>query len=49
MRRGIDVGKESRSFGQNQTPESLKMMFGQTSDSIKEQAKKNLKNEDISR
>ena len=49
VRRGIDVGKESRSFGQNQTPESLKMMFGQTSDSIKEQAKKNLKNEDISR
>ena len=49
VRRGIDVGKESRSFRQNQTPESLKMMFGQTSDSIKEQAKKNLKNEDISR
>ena len=49
VRRGIDVGKESRSFGQNQTPESLKMMFGQTSDSIKEQTKKNLKNEDISR
>ena len=43
VRRGIDVGKESRSFGQNQTPESLKMMFGQTSDSIKEQAKKKFK------
>ena len=40
VRRGIDVGKESRSFGQNQTPESLKMMFGQTADSIKDQAKK---------
>jgi len=38
VRRGIDVGKEARSFGKKQTKESLKMMFGQTSSSVKESA-----------
>jgi len=37
LRRGMDVGKEARNFGQNQTKESLKIMFGQNSQSIKEQ------------
>ena len=35
VRAGMDVGKESRSFGQKQTKESLKMMFQQNSESIK--------------
>ena len=38
VRRGIDVGKEARSFGKKQTKESLDMMFNQTSSSIKESA-----------
>ncbi|MEC7918217.1 MAG: glutathione S-transferase N-terminal domain-containing protein, partial [Pseudomonadota bacterium] len=33
VRRGIDVGKEARSFGKKQTKESLDMMFNQTSSS----------------
>ena len=37
VRRGIDVGKEARSFGKKQTKESLDMMFNQTSSSIKNQ------------
>ncbi|SVA35956.1 uncharacterized protein METZ01_LOCUS88810 [marine metagenome] len=40
LRRGMDVGKEARNFGQNQTKESLKIMFGQNSQSIKEQIEK---------
>ena len=42
VRKGMDVGKEARNFGQKQTSESLKMMFGQTADSIKKEAKKKL-------
>ncbi len=38
VRRGIDVGKEARSFGKKQTKESLDMMFNQTSSSIKKSA-----------
>ena len=38
VRRGIDVGKEARSFGKKQTKESLDMMFNQTSSSIKRSA-----------
>ena len=38
VRRGIDVGKEARSFGQKQTKESLDMMFNQTSSSINKSA-----------
>ena len=37
VRRGMDVGKEARNFGKGMTKESLKTMFGQTADSIKEQ------------
>jgi len=41
VRKGMDVGKKNRSFGQKQTKESLKMMFQQDSKSIaKEVAKK---------
>ena len=43
VRKGMDVGKENRNFGENQTPESLKMMFSQTGDSIKEEANKKSK------
>ena len=39
VRAGMDVGKESRSFGQKQNKESLKMMFQQNSESIKSMAK----------
>ena len=39
VRAGMDVGKESRSFGQKQNKESLKMMFQQNSESIKNMAK----------
>ena len=39
VRRGIDVGKEARSFGKKQTKESLDMMFNQPSSSIKKSAK----------
>ena len=35
VRRGMDVGKDNRNFGQKPTKESLKMMFQQDSDSIK--------------
>ena len=35
VRTGMDVGKESRSFGQKQSKESLEMMFQQNSESIK--------------
>jgi GST-like protein len=34
VRKGMDVGKESRNFGKGMTEESLKTMFGQTSKSI---------------
>ena len=43
VRRGMDVGKESRTFGQKPTNESLKMMFQQDSQSIKEASEKNKK------
>jgi GST-like protein len=35
VRLGMNVGKEHRSFGKKQTPESLKNMFMQNADSIK--------------
>ena len=35
VRRGMNVGKESRTFGQKPTNESLKMMFQQDSQSVK--------------
>ena len=34
VRKGMDVGKEARNFGQKPTKESLKMMFQQDSNSI---------------
>jgi GST-like protein len=37
VRKGMDVGKEARNFGKGMTKESLKTMFGQTADSIKEE------------
>ena len=37
VRKGMDVGKENRNFGKGISKESLKTMFGQTADSIKEQ------------
>ena len=43
VRRGIDVGKEARSFGKKQTKESLDMMFNQTSSSIKKSAEEQKK------
>jgi len=36
VRKGMDVGKESRKFGGKQSKESLKMMFQQNSESIKD-------------
>ena len=39
VRRGIEVGKENRSFGKNITKESLNTMFNQDSKSIAEMAK----------
>ena len=39
VRKGIDLGKEYRNPSANQSKESLKMMFGQTADSIKQAAK----------
>ena len=39
VRKGIDLGKEFRNPKANQSKESLKMMFGQTADSIKKAAK----------
>ena len=44
VRKGMDVGKENRNFGKGISKESLKTMFGQDSKSIKEEAKKKLKN-----
>ena len=38
VRKGIDLGKEYRNPKANQSKESLKMMFGQTADSIKKAA-----------
>ena len=38
VRKGIDLGKELRNPNANQSKESLKMMFGQTADSIKRAA-----------
>ena len=43
VRKGMDVGKENRNFGKGISKESLKTMFGQNSKSIKEEAKKKLK------
>ena len=39
VRKGMDVGKESRTFSQKPTKESLKMMFQQNSESIQKAAK----------
>ena len=39
VRKGIDLGIELRNPNANQSKESLKMMFGQTADSIKKAAK----------
>ena len=39
VRRGMDVGKESRTFGQKPDKESLKMMFQQNSETITKNAK----------
>ena len=41
VRKGIDLGKEFRNPKANQSKESLKMMFGQTADSIKKAAEEN--------
>mgnify|MGYP001354558564 CR=1 FL=1 len=43
VRKGMDVGKENRNFGKGISKESLKTMFGQDSKSIREEAKKKLK------
>ena len=40
VRKGMDVGKEKRTFDQKPDKESLKMMFQQDSDSIKKVIKK---------
>ena len=40
VRKGMDVGKEKRTFGQKPDKKSLKMMFQQDSDSIKKVIKK---------
>jgi len=39
VRRGMDVGKESRTFGQKPNKKSLKMMFQQNSETIAKTAK----------
>ena len=39
VRKGIEVGKESRNFGKGITKEGLKTMFGQDSKSISKMAK----------
>ena len=39
VRKGMDVGKDERTFAQKPTKESLKMMFQQNSDSIAKAAK----------
>ena len=38
VRKGMDVGKESRNFGKGMTEDSLKTMFGQTAYSTKAEA-----------
>ena len=43
VRRGMDVGKESRTFGQKPNKESLKMMFQQNSETITKTAKEKQK------
>ena len=43
VRRGMDVGKESRTFGQKPNKESLKMMFQQNSETITKAAKEKQK------
>ena len=43
VRKGMDVGKENRNFGKGISKESLKTMFEQNSQSIKEAAEKKLK------
>ena len=40
VRKGIDVGKEARNFGEGISQESLKTMFKQDAKSIAEMAKK---------
>ena len=40
VRKGIDVGKEQRNFGKGITKESLKNMFNQTSETVKNRTKK---------
>ena len=39
VRKGIEVGKENRSFGMGMTKEALKTMFGQNSKNISDMAK----------
>jgi GST-like protein len=39
VRKGMDVGKESRNFGKGISKESLKTMFSQDSDSTAKMAK----------
>jgi GST-like protein len=39
VRKGIEVGKENRSFGKGITKEALKTMFGQNSKNISDMAK----------
>ena len=43
VRKGMDVGKDERTFSQKPTKESLKMMFQQDSDSIAKAAKQKQK------
>ena len=43
VRKGMDVGKDERTFSQKPTKESLKMMFQQDSDSIAKAAKQKKK------
>ena len=41
VRKGMDIGKDKRTFGQKQNKESLKMMFQQNSESIAKATEKN--------
>ena len=45
VRKGMDVGKNERNFGEKQTKESLKMMFQQDSESIAKVTEEKNKNE----
>ena len=45
VRKGMDVGKNKRNFGEKQTKESLKMMFQQDSESIAKVTEEKNKNE----